>query len=284
MGAELLNGRAIASSIRKEITEKFDKLRQERGVVPGLVVLLVGDDPASALYVRLKKQDCDETGVECTVKTIASEVQTDQLIDLIEQLNQDTKVHGILLQLPLPEHIDAARVIEHIEPLKDVDGITPYNLGRLVLRDPSHRCCTPRGVMTLLQHTGVDLLGKHAVILGASNHVGRPMCLELLMVGCTVTVCHRFTPNSQIHAQQADILVSATGKAGLVSEEWIKPGAIVIDVGISAQADGKIRGDVKFAEVRKVASWITPVPGGVGPMTRVSILQNVLDAFQSTPT
>ncbi len=281
MSAQVLNGNAIAATIREEVGKRVDKLVQSCGVRPSLKLVLVGNDPASALYVRLKKRDCDEIGILCSVDTLPSDTTTDALIELIEQLNADENTHGILLQLPLPEHIDSTRVIEHIHPKKDVDGITPFNLGMLTLRQPAHRCCTPKGVMTLLKQTGVNLLGTNAVVVGASNHVGRPMSLELLMVGCTVTVCHQYSRDTKAHTRLADVLVTATGQAGMITEDWVKPGAVVIDVGIQPQADGTLMGDVEFEGVREKASWITPVPGGVGPMTRVSILQNLLEAVES---
>ena len=281
MNAKVLDGNAIASQIRLSVKKRVDKLRLERNLQPYLTVILVGDDPASSLYVRLKRRDCEETGIKCEVTNLPATVKSEDLGTYIEELNDDQKVHGILLQLPLPASLDTNEIIEHIRPSKDVDGITPFNLGMLTLREPAHRCCTPKGVMTLLRQTGTNLMGLNAVVIGASNHVGRPMCLELLMAGCTVTVCHRHSKDTQAHARRADILVTATGKGGLIRREWVKPGAIVIDIGIQTQADGTLQGDVDFESVSKVASWITPVPGGVGPMTRVSILQNVLDAVEA---
>lgn len=281
MNAKVLDGNAIASEIRLSVKKRVERLRLERNLQPYLTVILVGDDPASSLYVRLKRRDCEETGIKCHVTNLPATVKSDELGSYIEELNVDQKVHGILLQLPLPETLDTNEIIEHIRPSKDVDGITPFNLGMLTLREPAHRCCTPKGVMTLLRQTGTNLMGLNAVVVGASNHVGRPMCLELLMAGCTVTVCHRHSKDTQAHARRADILVTATGKGGLIRREWVKPGAIVIDVGIQTQADGSLQGDVDFDSVSEVASWITPVPGGVGPMTRVSILQNVLDAVEA---
>lgn len=281
MNAKVLDGNAIASQIRLGVKKRVDSLRLERNLQPYLTVILVGDDPASSLYVRLKRRDCEETGIKCHVTNLPATVKSNDLGSYIEELNDDQKVHGILLQLPLPESLDTNEIIEHIRPSKDVDGITPFNLGMLTLREPAHRCCTPKGVMTLLRQTGTNLMGLNAVVVGASNHVGRPMCLELLMAGCTVTVCHRHSKDTQAHARRADILVTATGKGGLIRREWVKPGAIVIDVGIQTQADGSLQGDVDFDGVSEVASWITPVPGGVGPMTRVSILQNVLDAVEA---
>ena len=280
MAAQILDGNAIAQSIREQVSEEVGHYVETHSQPPGLAVILVGADPGSKLYVRLKKADCEAAGVRCDVQTLPETVSQQRLISLIEDLNADSSVHGILLQLPLPNHIDAPQVIEHIKPEKDVDGITPYSLGMLTLREPAHRCCTPKGVMTLLKHTGKKLLGLDAVVVGASNHVGRPMCLELLMVGCTVTVAHQYSKDVRAHTSTADILVSATGQGGLIRKDWVKQGAVVIDVGIETQPDGSLKGDVEFDEVREVASWITPVPGGVGPMTRVSILQNLLDAVK----
>lgn len=281
MNAKVLDGNAIARQIRLDVKERVLQLRANRDIQPCLTVILVGDDPASSLYVRLKRRDCEETGIKCRVTNLPASVNSEDLGQYIQQLNDDEAVHGILLQLPLPESLDTNEVIEHILPSKDVDGITPFNLGMLTLRQPAHRCCTPKGVMTLLRQTGTDLMGLNAVVVGASNHVGRPMCLELLMAGCTVTVCHRHSRDTQRHTRKADILVAATGKGGLIRRDWVKPGAIVIDIGIQTQEDGSLQGDVDFENVKEVASWITPVPGGVGPMTRVSILQNLLDAVEA---
>ncbi len=281
MSAKILDGNAIAKAIRGDVALQVENLRISGKIQPSLKVILVGENPASALYVRLKKRDCDETGIKCSIVNLPSNTTNSDLIAVIEQLNEDESVHGILLQLPLPPHIDSTQVIERIRPIKDVDGITPFNLGMLTMRQPAHRCCTPKGVMTLLAQTRLDLLGRHAVVVGASNHVGRPMCLELLMAGCTVTVCHRHTTNTKDYTRQADILVTATGKGGLIQKSWVKPNSVVIDVGIETQIDGTLQGDVDFDNVKEVAAWLTPVPGGVGPMTRVSILQNLLDAIEA---
>ena len=278
MVAQLLNGEALAKEIRTQITEQI-ALRSQAGLrPPKLSVILVGDDDASTIYVRLKRRDCHEIGIQCDVLHFSHSTSEERLCQTIRLLNSDPENDGILLQLPLPPHISPLRVIELIDPTKDVDGITPHNMGMLTMREPAHRCCTPKGVMSLLSTTGKELRGSHACVIGASNHVGRPMCLELLLVGCTVTVTHKFTRDTPNLVTQADIVVSATGKAKLVTANWIKPGAIVIDVGIERQKDGSISGDVDFESVKQVAGWITPVPGGVGPMTRVSILQNLMDA------
>ena len=278
MTAKILNGELIAKDIRKQVKGKLEQ-RLQRGLrVPNLSVVLVGEDPASELYVRLKKRDCEEAGIECHVYHLPASAREVEVCALVRRVNADPLVDGILVQLPLPAHLNDLNVIGEIDPRKDIDGVSPHNMGLLTLRHPAHRSCTPKGVMTLLKHTGVKLLGTHSVVVGASNHVGRPMGLELLLVGSTVTMAHKFTQNTKELVREADILVSATGKAGLIQRDWVKPGAIVIDVGINRQPDGSLRGDVDFDGVSEVASWITPVPGGVGPMTRVSLLENLLDS------
>ncbi len=276
MSAQILDGNAIARTIRHDIATKVHE-RALRGLrPPGLAVLLVGDDPASMIYVRLKRKDCEQVGFKADVRHLPADIRELELIAVVDELNADPTFDGILIQLPLPPHINATRIIERMAATKDVDGIHPHNMGRLVLREPSIRPCTSKAVMSLLAHTGVPLRGLHATVVGASNHVGRPMGLELLLAGCTVTTVHRFSKSTREHALRADIVVSATGKAGLITADWIKPGAIVVDVGIVAQHNGKLRGDVCFDEVAARAGWLTPVPGGVGPMTRVSILENTL--------
>ena len=278
MVAQVLDGNAVARSIRREIAAEVRERAAGGKRPPGLAVVLVGDDPGSLIYVRLKRKDCEQVGFKTDVRHLPEATSEAQLLDLVGELNNDATFDGILVQLPLPRHIDPVRAIERMAPVKDVDGVHPHNMGRLVLREPSHRPCTPKAVMTLLARTGVPLRGLHAVVVGASNHVGRPMGLELLLVGCTVTTVHRFSRDVAAHVASADIVVSATGKAELIRGGWVKPGAIVIDVGIVAQPDGTLRGDVLFDEVAKRASWITPVPGGVGPVTRASLLQNTLTA------
>jgi methylenetetrahydrofolate dehydrogenase (NADP+)/methenyltetrahydrofolate cyclohydrolase len=230
--------------------------------------------------VSHKRKDCEEVGFLSRAYDLPAETSQADLLALIDELNEDPTIDGILVQLPLPEHLDSAPLLERIRPDKDVDGFHPYNIGRLAQRMPLLRPCTPKGIMTLLQSTGVDLYGLHAVVVGASNIVGRPMALELLLAGCTVTVTHRFTKDLESHVGQADIVVVAVGKPGLVRGEWIKPGAIVIDVGISRQDDGKLVGDVVYETALPRASWITPVPGGVGPMTRAGLLENTLHAAE----
>ncbi len=248
---------------------------------PGLAVLLVGDDPASRVYVRLKRQDCQVVGFKSDVRHLPASTTQAELVEIVETLNADSSIDGILVQLPLPAHIDALTVTETVSPSKDVDGVHPFNMGRLVLREPAIRSCTSLAVMKLLEHTDVPIRGLHAAVVGASNHVGRPTGLELLLAGCTVTTVHRFSRNTAEHVARADIVVSATGIAGIITADWIKDGAIVIDVGIIAQADGRLAGDVRFDEVAEKASWITPVPGGVGPMTRAMMLQNALDSAET---
>ena len=282
MPASILNGNAIAKSIRADLAQRVQR-RVAKGLrVPGLAVLLVGDDPGSVIYVRLKQKDCLEVGFKTEVKHLPADTEEAAVMGLIDELNADAAFDGILVQLPLPPQIDALAVTEHVAAAKDVDGVHPHNMGRLVLREPSIHCCTAKVVMTLLAQTGVELRGLHATVVGASNHVGRPVGLELLLVGCTVTTVHRFSRDTRQHVAAADIVVSATGKPGLIGADWVKPGAIVIDVGIVAQADGRLRGDVRFEEVSRKAGWITPVPGGVGPMTRAALLQNTLAAAELT--
>lgn len=280
MTAQIIDGKQIAAELRKSLKQRVDK-RLAKGLrKPGLAVILVGNDPASEVYVRNKRKGCDEVGINSTAYDLDSSTTQEKLLSIIDELNEDPSIDGILVQFPVPEHIDTETVIERIRPDKDVDGFHPYNVGRLVTRKPVLRSCTPRGVMTLLESTGLPIRGQDAIIVGASNHVGRPMAMELLLAGSTVTVCHRFTKDLQTKVGQADIVVVAVGKAGIVNGEWIKPGAIVIDVGINRTEDGKLVGDVNFDAAQEKASWITPVPGGVGPMTVATLLQNTIDATE----
>lgn len=278
MTAQLIDGKAIAAQLKAEISEKIKEKMAEGNRRPGLAVILVGDDPASSIYVRNKREACEQVGIHSAHYHLPADIAEKKLIELIQQLNQDKTIDGILLQLPLPKHIDADKVLDCIHPSKDVDGFHAYNLGRLAQRRPLLRPCTPYGVMILLQHIHQKFKGKHAVIIGASNIVGRPMALEFLMAGATVTVCHRFTHDLPTFIQQADILVSAVGKPGMIKGEWIKEGSTIIDVGITRLADGKITGDIQFDTAKERAAWITPVPGGVGPMTVAVLLQNTLIA------
>ncbi len=281
MTAQLIDGKAIAASLRQQIALRVAE-RGQRGLrAPGLAVILVGNDPASEVYVSHKRKDCEEVGFMSKAYDLPASTSQAELLALIDNLNDSTDIDGILVQLPLPAHLDASQLLERIRPDKDVDGFHPYNVGRLAQRMPLLRPCTPKGIMTLLESTGADLHGMHAVIVGASNIVGRPMALELLMAGCTVTVTHRFTKDLPAHLATADLVVVAAGKPGLVKGEWIKQGAIVIDVGINRQADGKLIGDVVFDTALPRAGWITPVPGGVGPMTRACLLENTLYAAEN---
>ena len=281
MSAQIIDGKQIAAELRKTLKIRVNK-RLEAGLrKPGLAVILVGSDPASEVYVRNKRKGCEDAGIESLAYDLPDDTTEQKLLDLIDALNTNDAVDGILVQLPLPSHIDTEIVIERIHPKKDVDGFHPYNVGRLASRMPVLRPCTPRGVMTLLENTGEPIRGQNAVIVGASNHVGRPMALELLLAGCTVTVCHRFTKDLETQVGRADILVVAVGKQGIVKGEWIKPGAIVIDVGINRTKDGKLIGDVDFDAAKEKAGWITPVPGGVGPMTVATLLQNTIDAAEN---
>lgn len=281
MTALLIDGKAIAASLRQQIAHRVDERRQQGLRTPGLAVILVGTDPASQVYVSHKRKDCEEVGFLSQAYDLPSETNQQALTELIDRLNDDADIDGILLQLPLPAHLDASLLLERIRPDKDVDGFHPYNVGRLAQRIPLLRPCTPKGIMTLLASTGQDLYGMNAVVVGASNIVGRPMAMELLLAGCTVTVTHRFTQDLAGHVGRADLVVVAAGKPGLVKGEWIKEGAIVIDVGINRQADGKLVGDVVYETALPRAGWITPVPGGVGPMTRACLLENTLYAAET---
>ncbi|MCK9529773.1 MAG: bifunctional methylenetetrahydrofolate dehydrogenase/methenyltetrahydrofolate cyclohydrolase FolD [Gammaproteobacteria bacterium] len=280
MTAQLLDGKATAAHLRQQVKNRVDARLTAGLPVPGLAVVLVGNDPASEVYVAHKRCDCAEVGIRSVNHDLPAETSQAELLALIDSLNADPTVHGILVQLPLPRHIDTTAVIERIAPEKDVDGFHPYNVGRLAQRIPQLRPCTPYGVMTLLEHARLDIKGMDALVVGASNIVGRPMALELLLGGCTVTVAHRFTRDLRAHVERADLLVVAVGKPGLVKGEWIKPGAIVVDVGINRLADGRLVGDVDFEIAKTRAGWITPVPGGVGPMTRAMLLKNTLDAAE----
>ena len=283
MTARLIDGKAIASERRSALRERI-ATRLKAGLrPPGLAVILVGDDPASGIYVRNKRNACNEVGIMSRDYDLPISTTEDEILALIGQLNADPEIDGILVQLPLPAHISEVAVIECIEPIKDVDGFHPYTIGRLSQRIPVLRPATPYGVMTLLRHIGVPVRGQHAVVVGASNHVGRPLALELLLAGATITVCHRFTRDLAHHVGEADILAVAVGKAGLIPGAWIKPGAVVLDIGISRLANGTLAGDVVFDEARQKASWITPVPGGVGPMTIAMLLENTLTAAISGP-
>ena len=278
MAAQLIDGKKISQQ-RIEAVAQAVKARQEKGLhTPCLAVVLVGDDPASAVYVRNKKLTCQKSGIESRSYELPSETTQDNLLKLVDELNVDPAVDGILVQLPLPAHIDSQAVLERIEPHKDVDGFHPYNVGRLIVKMPLMRPCTPKGVMTLLEAYGIDPKGKKAVVVGASNIVGRPQALELLLSRATVTICHSATQNLADEVAAADILVVGVGIPNFVKGEWVKPGAVVIDVGINRLDDGSLCGDVEFDVAKERASMITPVPGGVGPMTIATLLENTVHA------
>ncbi|MEY6433544.1 bifunctional methylenetetrahydrofolate dehydrogenase/methenyltetrahydrofolate cyclohydrolase FolD [Thioalkalicoccus limnaeus] len=278
MTAQVLDGKAIAADIRQSLQARISSMVANGERPPGLAVVLVGEDPASQVYVRNKARACQEVGFYSEVHRLARETAQPDLLALVDRLNADPRIDGILVQLPLPPQIDAEAVIERILPSKDVDGFHPYNVGRLALRLPRLRPCTPKGIMTMLARTGVPLEGLDAVIIGQSNIVGRPMALELLAARCTITVCHSRTRDLADKARGADILVAAIGRPAFVPGDWIKEGALVIDVGINRTADGGLVGDVDFAACAARAAWITPVPGGVGPMTIASLLENTCEA------
>ena len=281
MSETILDGEAIAQSIKNEIARRTRDRAVQGYRPPGLAIVIVGNDPSSHVYVRLKKKDCEAVGFHTEIRRLDESVSEKEVVSYLQDFNSDERIDGILVQLPLPPQIDPLTVIKTINPDKDVDGIHPYNLGMLTLREPAIRSCTSKGIMSLLDRTDVPIRGLDATVVGASNHVGRPACLELLRAGCTVTSCHRFSRDTKSHVASADIVVSATGVAGLIKGDWVKPGAIVIDVGIERQSDGSLRGDVDFDSVVNVAGWLTPVPGGVGPMTRVSILENLMEAAET---
>lgn len=281
MVAKIIDGKKIAAQIRSDIASQITERARQGFRAPGLAVILVGDDTASGIYVRNKRQACEEVGIKSTYHQLPSTISENDLLKLIATLNNDSQIDGILLQLPLPEQIDSDKVLEAIDPHKDVDGFHPYNLGRLAQRRPLLRPCTPFGIMVLLDSIHQVYKNRHAVIIGASNIVGRPMALELLLAGCTITICHRFTENLEHYVKQADILVSAVGRPGIIKGSWIKEGSTVIDVGINRLADGTLTGDVEFAIAKEKAAWITPVPGGVGPMTVATLLKNTLIAAEA---
>ncbi|HXR55897.1 MAG TPA: bifunctional methylenetetrahydrofolate dehydrogenase/methenyltetrahydrofolate cyclohydrolase FolD [Casimicrobiaceae bacterium] len=284
MAARILDGKLVAAELTSEIREQVAARVAEGKPAPGLAVVLVGEHAASQIYVRNKRRTTDAVGMRSFATDLPASASEDELLTAIGRLNCDPAVSGILVQLPLPAQIAPERVIERIDPRKDVDGFHPYNVGRLVLRMPTLRPCTPYGCMRLLASTGETLAGRHAVIIGQSNIVGRPMALELLMARCTVTVCHSATRDLPRIVQEGDIVVAAVGKPAFVQGDWIREGAIVVDVGINRSADGKLVGDVDFAAARERASWITPVPGGVGPMTIATLLANTLQAAQMQDT
>ncbi|WP_074013378.1 bifunctional methylenetetrahydrofolate dehydrogenase/methenyltetrahydrofolate cyclohydrolase FolD [Candidatus Sodalis sp. SoCistrobi] len=280
MVAKIIDGKAVAQQVRNEVAARVQARLKAGKRAPGLAVVLVGGDPASQIYVASKRKACEDVGFISLSYDLPSTVTEAALLALIDQLNADHRVDGILVQLPLPAGIDNINVLERIAPDKDVDGFHPYNVGRLCQRAPLLRPCTPRGIVTLLERYRIDTFGLNAVVVGASNIVGRPMSLELLLAGCTVTVTHRFTRDLRRHIENADLLVVAVGKAGFIPGEWIKPGAVVMDVGINRLESGKVVGDVDYASAAGRAAYITPVPGGVGPMTVATLIQNTLQACE----
>lgn len=280
MSARIIDGKTIAQTIRSEVAEKVKQRIKIGKRAPGLAVILVGDNPASQIYVASKRKACDEVGFISRSYDLPDTTSEADLLNLIDTLNEDNTIDGILVQLPLPAGIDNVKVLERIHPDKDVDGFHPYNIGRLCQRAPKLRPCTPRGIVTLLERCNIPMNALNAVIIGASNIVGRPMSLELLLAGCTTTVTHRFTKDLRFHVEHADLVVVAVGKPNFIPGEWIKPGAIVIDVGINRLENGKVVGDVDFAQASQRAGWISPVPGGVGPMTVATLIQNTLQACE----
>ena len=284
MSARILDGKRIAQELLERIGRRVAERKAQGLPAPGLAVVLVGDDAASSVYVRNKRKACHQVGFHSFDYDLPTSTTQDELFALIDRLNADPTVHGIRVQSPLPEHIDEDALVDRIDPNKDVDGFQAVNVGRLALRRFGLRPCTPKGVMTLLGHTDRPVRGQHAVVVGVSNHVGRPLVLALLIAGCTTTCCHKFTRDLENHVRQADIVIVAVGRPGLVQGEWIKPGAVVIDVGINRLDDGRLVGDVEFAPAAERASWITPVPGGVGPMTVATLMENTLEAAEARGT
>ncbi|QBG37425.1 bifunctional methylenetetrahydrofolate dehydrogenase/methenyltetrahydrofolate cyclohydrolase FolD [Litorilituus sediminis] len=280
MTAALIDGKDIAKQLRNSVKEKVQQRIENGQRAPGLAVILVGSDPASQVYVGSKRKACEEVGFVSRSYDLPCTTTEQELLSLVSELNQDDTIDGILVQLPLPEGLNSDLIIEHINPQKDVDGFHPSNVGKLLLRQPGLRPCTPKGIVSLIQSTGVDTKGLNAVVIGVSNIVGRPMILELLLKGCTVTACHRFTKDLEQQVRKADLLVVAVGKPAFIPGEWIKEGAVVIDVGINRLESGKLIGDVDFDNAKEKASHITPVPGGVGPMTVASLIENTLIACE----
>lgn len=276
MTAQMMDGKLVAQQLLDQLKQQVQDHLAMKIRAPALAVILVGNDPASTIYVRNKRLACDKVGITSIAYDLPANITQQALLDRIAALNDDDAIDGILVQSPLPAHIDEKLIIESIHPHKDVDGFHPYNIGKLTVRQPTLRSCTPYGVMKLLQAYKLDPMGLDAVVVGVSNHVGRPMALELLLAGCTVTCCHRHTKDLAANVARADLLVVAAGKPGLIQGEWIKPGAIVIDIGINRLDDGKLCGDVAFDVASQRAAWITPVPGGVGPMTVATLMENTV--------
>jgi methylenetetrahydrofolate dehydrogenase (NADP+)/methenyltetrahydrofolate cyclohydrolase len=276
--AKILEGRHVADRLIENVRKAVDASADRGDRPPGLAVVLVGDDPASEVYVANKIKACDRAGIQSFSHRLPLGVGRGELLALIDELNASDQIDGILVQLPLPRHLDEQLITERIHPDKDVDGFHPVNMGRLALRNPGLRPCTPRGVMTLLHAHGIDAKGRDALVVGASNIVGRPLALELLLAGATVSVAHRFTRDLEKHVRRAELLCVAVGKPDLIDPEWVTPGAVVVDIGISRKPEGGLRGDLDFAAVAERAAWITPVPGGVGPMTVATLMQNTAEA------
>jgi methylenetetrahydrofolate dehydrogenase (NADP+)/methenyltetrahydrofolate cyclohydrolase len=276
MSAKIINGKEVAENLLQDLKKEIDERSKEGTRNPSLAVILVGSDPASSIYVKNKRLACEKTGVNSIAYDLPNETSEKELITLIETLNNDATIDGVLVQSPLPSHINNDIIFETISPHKDVDGFHPKNIGLLAIRQPQLRSCTPFGVMKLIEATALPTRGLDAIVVGASNHVGRPMALELLLAGCTVTLCHRYTQHLQQKVELADIVVAAVGRPGMIKGSWIKPGAIVIDIGINRLESGKIVGDVEFDIAKTRAGFITPVPGGVGPMTVATLMENTL--------
>ena len=279
MSAIRIDGKQISQQIRSEIAERVAVLKQ-RGVTPGLAVILVGEDPASQVYVRNKERACIQAGMASRVICLPEDTPQESLMALIDEINRDEKMHGLLVQLPLPAHLDEAQVLKAIDPKKDVDGFHAINAGALMNGEKAPVACTPQGCIELLKRSGVELCGANAVVVGRSNIVGKPMAMLLLRENCTVTICHSKTRNLKEFTQKADVLVAAIGRPKFITADMVKPGAAVIDVGINRLADGKLCGDVDYEQVEPIAGWITPVPGGVGPMTIAMLLKNTLEAAE----
>ncbi len=276
--AKIIDGKAISAAIRGEIAAEVEQMKKNNGFVPGLAVIIVGEDPASQVYVRNKKKDCDETGINSIVHALPENTTQEELLALVNKLNNDDSVHGIIVQLPLPKHLDSELIINNIDSKKDVDAFHPYNVGKIMIGDYEFLPCTPAGVMALLERSNIDVAGKNCVVVGRSNIVGKPQAMMLLHKNGTVTICHSKTKDLAEVCRSADILVVAIGRAKMITGDMIKEGAVVIDVGMNRDENGKLCGDVDYESAEKKASYITPVPGGVGPMTRVMLLQNTLSA------
>lgn len=280
MTAQIIDGKAIAEILLNNIKTNIDARLANNKRAPCLAVVLVGADPASAIYVRNKRKACEKVGIRSIAHDLPATTTEADLFALVDSINNDDSIDGILVQSPLPHHINEDKLIEYISVGKDVDGFHPYNIGRLAVRQPTLRSCTPFGVIKLLQAVNIDLMGLDAVIVGVSNHVGRPMALELLLAGCTITSCHRHTKDLADKVKRADLIIAAAGKPGLIQGDWVKKGAIVVDIGVSRLADGSLSGDVDFNAAKQHASYITPVPGGVGPMTVATLMENTLLALE----